>query len=86
MGVLLGNAEDLEAQSWIAALREELIKLGWTEGCNIEIDIRSVAADVASMKRFAKELVTLQPDLILTESTPAAAAMLEQTPLARKAD
>jgi putative ABC transport system substrate-binding protein len=31
------------------------------------------------MKRFAKELVALQPDLILTQSTPAAGAMLEQT-------
>jgi putative ABC transport system substrate-binding protein len=79
MAVLLGNAEDHEAQSWIAALREELEKLGWTEGRNIEIDIRWAAADVASMKRFAKELVALQPDLILTQSTPAAGAMLEQT-------
>jgi putative ABC transport system substrate-binding protein len=79
MGVLLGNAEDHETQSWVAALREELGKLGWTEGRNIEIDIRWAAADVASMKRFAKELVALQPDLILTQSTPAAGAMLEQT-------
>src|SRR5262245_23371706 len=79
MGVLLGNAEDHEAQSWIAALREELGNLGWAEGRNIEIDIRWAAADVASMKRFAKELVALQPDLILTQSTPAAGAMLEQT-------
>jgi putative tryptophan/tyrosine transport system substrate-binding protein len=79
MGVLLGNAEDHEAQSWVAALREELGKLGWTEGRNIEIDIRWAAADVASMKRFAKELVALQPDFILTQSTPAAGAMLEQT-------
>ena len=31
------------------------------------------------MKRFAKEIVTLQPDLILTSSTPAAATMLQQT-------
>jgi putative tryptophan/tyrosine transport system substrate-binding protein len=79
MGVLLGNAEDHEAQSWIAALREELGKLGWAEGRNLEIDIRWAAADVALMKRFAKELVALQPDLILTQSTPAAGAMLEQT-------
>src|SRR5437870_3817000 len=74
-----GKAEDHEAQSWVAVWREELRKLGWTEGRNIEIDIRWAAADVASMKRFAKELVALQPDLILTQSTPAAGAMLEQT-------
>jgi putative ABC transport system substrate-binding protein len=40
VGFLLGNAEDHEAQSWVAAFREELGKLGWTEGRNIEIDIR----------------------------------------------
>jgi putative ABC transport system substrate-binding protein len=75
----MGNAKDHDAQSWVAAFQEELGKLGWADGHNIEIDIRWAAADVASMKRFAKELVALQPDLILTESTPAAAATLEQT-------
>jgi putative ABC transport system substrate-binding protein len=59
--------------------REELRKLGWTEGRNIEMEIRSAGADVESMKRFAKELVALQPDLIVTSSTPATAAMLAQT-------
>ena len=79
IGFLVGNAEDHEVRSWVAAFREELGKLGWTEGRNIEIDIRWAAADVESMKRFAKELVALQPDLMVTSTTPAAAAMLEQT-------
>jgi putative tryptophan/tyrosine transport system substrate-binding protein len=80
MGILMGWAEsDREAQSWLAAFREELQKLGWTEGRNIEMEIRWAAGDVESMKRFAKELVALQPDLIVTGSTPATAAMLQQT-------
>jgi putative tryptophan/tyrosine transport system substrate-binding protein len=80
IGVLMGWAEsDREAQSWLAALREELRKLGWTEGRNIEMEIRWAAGDVESMKRFAKELVALQPDLTVTGSTPATAAMLQQT-------
>lgn len=80
IGVLMAFAEsDHEAQSWVAAFREELPKLGWTEGRNIEIDTRWATADVESMQRFAKELVALQPDLILTSSTPATAAMLQQT-------
>ena len=80
IGVLTFSAEsDQEGQSSIAAFREELRKLGWMEGRNSEIDIRWAAADVELMKRFAKELVTLQPDLILTSSTPATAAMLQQT-------
>ena len=80
LGVLMGWPEsDYKAQSWVAALREELRKLGWTEGRNIEIDTRWAAADVEPMKRFAKELVSLQPDLMVTGSTPATAAMLQQT-------
>jgi putative ABC transport system substrate-binding protein len=80
IGVLTFSVEsDQEGQSSVAAFREELRKLGWTEGRNLEIDIRWAAADVELMKRFAKELVALQPDLILTSSTPAAAAMLQQT-------
>jgi putative tryptophan/tyrosine transport system substrate-binding protein len=80
IGVLMGNAEnDDEGQSGVAAFRDELRKAGWTEHRNIEIDTRWAAMDVESMRRFAKELVGLQPDLILTSSTPATGAMLQQT-------
>jgi putative tryptophan/tyrosine transport system substrate-binding protein len=79
MRLLVGNAEDHDLQSWVAALREELGKLGWMEGRNIEIETRWAAANVASMKRFARELVALQPDLILSQNTPATAALLQET-------
>ncbi len=80
IGILTALAEsDREAQSWVAAFGDELRKLGWTEGRNIQIDTRWATADVESMQRFAKELVALQSDLILTSSTPATAAMLQQT-------
>jgi putative tryptophan/tyrosine transport system substrate-binding protein len=80
IGILMGGAEsDQEGQSSVAAFREGLQKLGWMEGRNSEINIRWAAADVELMKRCAKELVALQPDLILTSTTPAAAAMLQQT-------
>ena len=80
IGVLMGSDEsDHEAQSWVAAFREELRKLGWVEGRNVEIDMRWTKADVELMKRSAEELVTLQPDFILTSSTPATAVMLQHT-------
>jgi putative tryptophan/tyrosine transport system substrate-binding protein len=81
IGVLMGYAEsDLEAQAHIAAFREELQKLGWTEGRNTQIDTRWAAPDDAeSMRRFAKELVALQPDLILSNTTPTTTALLQQT-------
>jgi putative ABC transport system substrate-binding protein len=81
IGVLMGFPEsDLEAQAYIAAFRDELRKLGWTEGLNVRIDTRwATPADVDSMQRFAKELVALQPDLILSNTTPTTAALLQQT-------
>ncbi len=80
LGVLMYTAEsDDEGQSGFTAFQEELGKVGWTEGRNIKIDARWAAADIESMKRFAKELVELQPDLILTSSTPATGVMLQHT-------
>jgi putative tryptophan/tyrosine transport system substrate-binding protein len=80
IGVLMGFAEsDREGQAFVAAFREGLQKLGWAEGRNIRIDYRWTALDKELMQRFAKELVALQPDLILTQSTPATAELLQQT-------
>ena len=80
IGVLLAYAEsDSEAQAMIAAFREGLQKLGWTEGRNVRIDYRWAAADTELMQQFAKDLVALQPDLILSQTTPTTAALLQQT-------
>jgi putative ABC transport system substrate-binding protein len=81
IGVLMGYAEtDPDAQTNVAAFREGLQKLGWAEGRNIRIDIRwPIPADVESMQRFAKELVALQPDVILSHITPTTAALLRHT-------
>ena len=80
IGVLMGYAEvDMEGQSYLAAFREGLQKLGWTDGRNIRIDYRWGALDAESLQRFAKQLVALQPDLILAQSTPTTAALMQQT-------
>jgi len=80
IGVLMAFAEsDREGQAWLAAFRDGLQKLGWTEGRNIRIDTRWGALDADSRQRFAKELVALQPDLILSQVTPTTLALLQQT-------
>ena len=81
IGVLMAHAEnDAEFHDYLAAFREGLQKLGWTEGRNIQIDARWGALDNAEARqRSAKELIALQPDLILTQNTPPTATMLEQT-------
>jgi ABC-type uncharacterized transport system substrate-binding protein len=80
IGVLMGFPEsDLQAQSFIAAFRDGLQKVGWMEGRNIRIDTRWAAFDAESRQRFAKELIALHPDLILSHTTPTTAALLQQT-------
>ena len=78
--VLMAYAEsDPEGQALVAAFREGLQKLGWTESRNVRIETRWATADLELMQRFATEIVALQPDLILTQNTPTTAAMLQQT-------
>src|SRR5262249_45944343 len=80
IGILMAYAEsDREYQSHLAAFREELQKLGWTESRNVQINYRWAALDPASMRRFARELIALQPDLILSSSSPTTASLLQET-------
>ena len=80
IGVLMALAEsDPEGQDFVAAFRDGLQKLGWLESRNIRIDYRWAAGNVESMRRFATELVALQPDLILSHTTPSTAALLQKT-------
>ena len=80
IGVLMAYAEsDREGQADVEAFREELQKLGWTDGRDLRIDYRWAALDAKAMERFAKELLALQPDLILSQSTPTTVTLLHQT-------
>jgi putative ABC transport system substrate-binding protein len=81
IGVLIGYAEsDRQGQAYVAAFRDGLQKLGWTEGRNIRIDTRWVApGDAKSRQSSAKELVARLPDLILSHGTPNTATFLQQT-------
>jgi ABC-type uncharacterized transport system substrate-binding protein len=80
IGVLMAYAKnDREYQSHLAAFREELHKLGWTEGRNVQIDYRWAALDPELMRRLAKELIALQPDVILSSSSPTTASLLQET-------
>jgi putative tryptophan/tyrosine transport system substrate-binding protein len=71
----------------VTAFREGLEKLGWTEGRNLKIDTRwavrtgaeSVLTGAGSVQQFARELVALQPDLILSPVNFTTAALLQET-------
>jgi putative ABC transport system substrate-binding protein len=80
IAMLISYAEsDPEAQARISALRNRLQELGWTEGLNLRIEYRWGAFSAAPTERFARELIALQPDLILTTNTPTTASVQQQT-------
>src|SRR5215467_3283164 len=80
IGVLMGYAEsDRTAQSWLAAFRAALPKLGWTEGSNLRIELRWSADDADRMRTLAKELIDMRPNAILGATTPVVGALAHET-------
>jgi putative ABC transport system substrate-binding protein len=76
IGVLMSTAAaDPEGQARIAAFRQGLQKLGWTEGQNAQIDVRWSGGDADLDRRFAAELVALTPDVILATASSTVAAL-----------
>jgi putative ABC transport system substrate-binding protein len=71
IGVLWPYTEgDPYGQSRIASLHQALQDLGWTEGRNLRFDYRwgASADDRDHIRRYALELVTLAPDVIVAGS------------------
>jgi ABC-type uncharacterized transport system substrate-binding protein len=80
VGLLIPFAEsDVEAQTQVAAFLGALRTLGWDEGRNVRIDYRWAARDTTRIRASAKELVELQPDVILARTTPVTAALQRET-------
>jgi putative ABC transport system substrate-binding protein len=80
VGMLIGYTEnDPETQARLAAFRQAFEQLGWKEGRSVRIDYRFAPASPDEARLFAKELVALHPDVLVGNSTPAAAALLRET-------
>ena len=80
IGVMMAFAEDdPEALLRVTTLREELLKLGWTEGRNIRFEQHRSGTDPEAISRVAREIVDTRPDVILADSTPPTAAVLRAT-------
>jgi putative ABC transport system substrate-binding protein len=80
IGVLMNMAaDDPEGQSRVAAFRQRLQELGWTDGRNVRIDTRWGANDAVRSREYAVELIALVPDVILASAGSALAALQEAT-------
>jgi putative tryptophan/tyrosine transport system substrate-binding protein len=76
IGVLQPYDVDLVGKAQFSAFTQALAALGWTDGRNVRIDLRWEGAEIPAR---AEELVGLQPDIILTNSTPMTVAIQRET-------
>jgi putative ABC transport system substrate-binding protein len=80
IGVLMELDEnDPQGKAWLSGFTQGLAALGWTDGRNLRMDVRWAAGNIDLIRMFAKELVGLQPDVILANSTPVTAALQRET-------
>jgi putative tryptophan/tyrosine transport system substrate-binding protein len=80
VGVLDGNdGNDPVQKLRFSAFTQALAELGWTDGGSVRIDLRWGGADTNRMRALAQELVGLRPDIIVTTTTPATAAVQRET-------
>jgi len=81
IGVLMpyDENEPLGGKTYVSALTQALAGLGWTGGRNLRMDLRWHGDDINRVRALAQELVGLQPDIIVTDSTPATVAVQRET-------
>ena len=80
IGVLMSLGEnDSEGKAQLSGFTQGLADLGWSDGPNLRMDVRWGGGDVSKIWTFAKELVAMQPDVILAQGTPVTAALQRET-------
>ena len=80
IGVLMSwDESDPEIKTFFSSFMQGLTKSGWPAGGPVQMEVRWAGGNVDRLRMFAKELVDLQPDVILATSTPATAALQQAT-------
>ncbi len=79
IGVLIGATDDQEMQARLAAFRQALQQLGWTDGRNVRIDTRWGVANADDIRKYAAELVALAPDVILAGGNAPVERLIQAT-------
>jgi len=80
IGVLMNLAEDdPESQARMSGFVQALQQLGWTDGRNVRIEIRWAAADPERFRKYATELITPAPDVLLAGAGSSVTALQQVT-------
>jgi putative ABC transport system substrate-binding protein len=73
------DENDPVAKSQRSAWTRALTDLGWTDGRNVRMDFRWAGGDGNRIRALAQELVSLQPDIVLTNASPETVALQRET-------
>ena len=80
VGVLMHTTSDeLDAQAQMAAFLQGMQVAGWEVGRNLRIETRWSGGDPARLRKYAADLVALNPDVIMAGSGPTLPTMLRET-------
>src|SRR5262245_20825144 len=80
VGVLMNVAADDPLSTLrVSAFAQAMQELGWTVGRNLRIDYRWGQADPDRLRKYAAELVTLAPEVIVSNANPSTTALQQAT-------
>jgi putative tryptophan/tyrosine transport system substrate-binding protein len=79
IGVLMTEEDNPESWARLAGLRQGLERLGWSEGHNIQVDYRFAEGKPSRFQALAKELIALQPDVIVAQAPVSVIAVQRET-------
>jgi putative tryptophan/tyrosine transport system substrate-binding protein len=81
VGVLMSAADDSLGQAWFGAFSQGLQQLGWESGRNVQIDVRWGGGDTERFRRYAMELVTLAPDVLVGTANSIVGDLQQASPV-----
>src|SRR3974390_160531 len=80
IGVLMSRAaDDPQGQARRAAFQQALQQFGWSDGRNVQIDIRWHEFDADRARGYAQELIALAPDIFLADPSVSVVALQHVT-------
>ena len=79
---ILTPLDEAENKIRIDPLLQELPRLGWSDGRNIRIDMRAAGGNAEALRKYAREMLALAPDVLVAFGTPATDVLLQATPTA----
>ena len=80
IGVLMPAAsDDQQYQAYLTAFLQGLQQLGWTDGRNVRLDTRWGALNADLMRKYAGELLALEPDVVMAPTSDAVLPLRQVT-------